>query len=58
MVVDALEVAVCLIVYLLTKVLVCLGPHLREVSFNKRGGKLLQHFMHLKITSFVKNANC
>lgn len=31
-VVDSLEIAVGLIVDLLTKVLVCLGPHLREVS--------------------------
>lgn len=34
MVVDALEIAVCLVVNLLTKVLVCLGPHLRKVSYN------------------------
>lgn len=34
MVVDALEIAVCFIVNLLTKVLVCLGPHLRKVSYN------------------------
>ncbi len=31
-VVDALEITVCLVVYLLTKVLVCLRPHLRKVS--------------------------
>lgn len=34
MVVDTLEIAVCFIVNLLTKVLVCLGPHLRKVSYN------------------------
>ena len=34
-VVDALEVTVCLIVYLFAKVLVCLGPHLRKVSWKK-----------------------
>lgn len=32
-VVDALEVTVCFVVYLLTKVLVCLRPHLRKVSW-------------------------
>lgn len=32
-VVDALEVTVRFIINLLTKVLVCLGPHLREVSW-------------------------
>lgn len=42
MVVDALEVAVGLIINLLTKVLVCLGPHLREVSCN-RGRKTGYH---------------
>lgn len=31
-VVDSLEITVGLIINLLTKVLVCLGPHLREVS--------------------------
>lgn len=35
-VVDALEITVCLVVYLLTKVLVRLGPHLRKVSWKKR----------------------
>lgn len=31
-VVDSLEITIGLVVNLLTKVLVCLGPHLREVS--------------------------
>lgn len=31
-VVDALEVTVCFIVYLFTKVLVCLWPHLGQIS--------------------------
>lgn len=31
-VVDSLEVAVGLVINLFTEVLVCLGPHLREVS--------------------------
>lgn len=34
-VVDALEITVCLIIYLLAKVLVCLGPHLRKISCKK-----------------------
>lgn len=34
-VVDALEIAVGFIIYLLTKVLVCFGPHLRKISWKK-----------------------
>lgn len=36
MVVDALKITVCFVVYLLTKVLVCLGPDLRKVSWKKK----------------------
>lgn len=44
-VVDALEITVCLIIYLLAKVLVCLGPHLRKISWKKKKGRkdILNH---------------
>lgn len=35
-VVDALEITVCLIIYLLAKVLICLRPHLRKISCKKK----------------------
>lgn len=37
MIVDALKVAVGFVVNLLAKVLVCFRPHLRKISWKKRG---------------------
>lgn len=42
-VVDALEITVCLVIDLLTKVLVCLGPHLRKVSWKKSKKSIFKH---------------
>lgn len=51
MVVDALEVTVGFVIYLLTKVLICLRPHLRKVSWEERGKRLL--VFHLLECSFL-----
>lgn len=46
MVVDALEVAVGLIINLLTKVLVSLRPHLRKVSYTHTNTYFRNHTRH------------
>lgn len=55
MVVDALEITVCFIINLLTKVLVCLGPHLRKVSYNIENSCYLT--MYFFLFFFFKSLN-
>lgn len=60
MVVNALEVTVCFVIYFLTKVLVCFGPHLRKVGWEQKTitmnkTALIFTIINTKVSWFIYN---